>query len=64
MISQAKPDLIEIMPGVIDKVIRRFACEKTPVIAAGLIETKAEVMGALSCGAVAVSTGKKELWDI
>ena len=64
MINQAKPDLVEILPGVIDKVIRHFADNRIPVIAAGLIETKAEVTHALSSGAIAVSTGKKELWDI
>ncbi len=62
MIRTAKPDFAEILPGVAEKVIRRFAVEDTPVIAAGLIETKAEVTAALSCGAAAVSTGKRELW--
>ena len=47
-IENTRPDLIEIMPGV---------------IAGGLIETKQEVTAALSSGAVAVSTGKKELWN-
>lgn len=64
MITTVKPDFIEIMPGVIEKVIRRFACESIPIIAGGLIETKAEVTSALSCGATAVSTGKKNLWYI
>lgn len=64
MITTAKPDFIEIMPGVIEKVIYRFSKEKTPVIAGGLIETKSEVTSALSCGAIAISTGKKDLWYI
>ncbi|MBR2616280.1 MAG: glycerol-3-phosphate responsive antiterminator [Clostridia bacterium] len=64
MIEVAKPDFIEIMPGVIEKVICAFSSEKTPVIAGGLIETKAEVLAALRHGAVAVSTGKKELWSL
>ncbi|MFQ8953550.1 MAG: glycerol-3-phosphate responsive antiterminator [Oscillospiraceae bacterium] len=34
-----------------------------PVIAGGLIETKQEVTAALSANAIAVSTGKKELWN-
>ncbi len=57
-------DLIEIMPGVIGKAISRFAGERIPVIAGGLIETKKEVLAALECGALAVSTGKRELWYI
>ena len=58
----ATTDLIEIMPGVIGKVIARVASGSTPVIAGGLIETKDELLAALSHGALAVSTGKQELW--
>ncbi len=62
-IETSKPDMIEIMPGIAGKVIRKIcSCSPTPVIAGGLIETKAEVTEALGCGAFAVSTGKKELW--
>ena len=57
-------DLAEIMPGVIGKAISRFSGGRTPVIAGGLIETKKEVLSALECGALAVSTGKRELWYI
>lgn len=62
MIRHTTPHYIELMPGVIGKAIRRFGAGHIPVIAGGLIETKAEVMEALSCGATAVSTGKKDLW--
>ena len=62
MINNTKPDFIEIMPGVIEKIIKKFASEKIPVIAGGLIETKSELTAALSSGALAVSTGKKDLW--
>ncbi len=58
----ATADLVEIMPGVIGKVIARVARGSTPVIAGGLVETKDELLHALSHGALAVSTGKKELW--
>ena len=64
LLEVSAPDLIEIMPGVIGKVIERFAGGAIPVIAGGLIETKAEVTEALSNGASAVSTGMKELWYI
>ena len=64
MISSTKPDFIEIMPGVIEKVVSHFVREQIPVIAGGLIETKTEVTAALGCGAIAISTGKKELWYI
>ena len=62
MLRHTKPDFMELMPGVIGKSIRRFAKIGTPVIAGGLIETKAEVTEALGSGATAVSTGRKDLW--
>jgi len=62
MLRHTSPHFMELMPGVIAKSIRRFGSGSTPVIAGGLIETKAEVMDALGCGATAVSTGRKELW--
>ena len=62
-IENTQPDLIEIMPGVIPKALRLFSRQEIPVIAGGLIETKQEVTAALSAGVVAVSTGRKELWN-
>lgn len=56
------PHLMEIMPGVIPKAIQKFAKSGIPVIAGGLLQTKAEVMEAFGAGATAVSTGCKELW--
>lgn len=62
MLRISTPHLIEIMPGVIGKAIRRFEGCGIPVIAGGLIETKAEVTEAIKCGAAAVSTGRESLW--
>lgn len=64
MLLNSSPDFIEIMPGVIGKIIERFSKENVPLISGGLIETKADVTTALSLGAFAVSTGKPELWNI
>ena len=60
----ASPDFMEIMPGVIGKIISRFSGGAVPVIAGGLVESKSEVTEALSLGAIGVSTGKIELWSI
>lgn len=62
MLRSTNPHLMEIMPGVIGKAIRRFHKSGIPVIAGGLIETKQEVTDALGAGATAVSTGKQTLW--
>ena len=62
MLRTSCPHLMEIMPGVIDKAIRRFSSGSIPVIAGGLVQTKGEVTEALGCGATAVSTGERSLW--
>jgi len=64
MIGMAKPDMIEIMPGTVYKIIKRMSNCGIPLIAGGLLETKNEVTEALSNGAVSVSTGNPELWYI
>jgi len=64
MLKNTNPHFMEIMPGVLPKAIRRFAGGVTPVIAGGLIETKAEITAALSSGATAISTGRADLWEL
>lgn len=61
--SSLRPDLIEVLPGVMPKVIKRVcqSCQ-TPIIAGGLINDKEDVMGALSAGAIAVSTTNRSVW--
>lgn len=63
-LEQIGPDFMEIMPGVAYKAISHVATGKIPVIAGGLIETKAEVLAAIGGGALAVSTGTPALWTI
>ena len=63
-VKSSRPDMIEIMPATVGKVITRLAGElSTPIIAGGLIETHSEVATALLSGATAVSTGAKSLWN-
>lgn len=62
MLKNTNPHLMEIMPGVIPKAVKRFAVGTVPVIAGGLIETKSEITVALSNGATAISTGRETLW--
>lgn len=63
-LRSSNPHMMEIMPGVISKAVRKFSSSHVPVIAGGLIQTKAEVTDALSCGATAVSTSSQELWHL
>ena len=62
VLANTKPDIMEIMPGIISKVIERFVATGIPLIAGGLVETRQEVNTALKLGAFAVSTGREELW--
>lgn len=49
-----RPDFIEVLPGVMPRVIKRICGSvKTPIIAGGLITDKEDVMAALSAGAIA-----------
>lgn len=56
-------DLIEVMPGLMPKIIRQVAnSTKTPIIAGGLINDKEDVVTALSSGAVAISSTNDKVW--
>ncbi len=60
-----RPDFIEILPGVMPKVIRRLcSCVNTPIVAGGLVADKEDVMAALGAGAVAISTTNKAIWEM
>ncbi len=64
-IKSAKPDMIEVMPGTVYKVIKRLKSTiSVPIIAGGLIENANEVNEAFSSGADAISTSKTDLWKI
>ncbi len=57
------PDLVEVMPGIIPKVLKEIrAYTDIPIIAGGLISDKKDIMAAFSAGADAISTTKEELW--
>ena len=59
------PDLIEVLPGTIYKVIARLSRElPVPLIAGGLLADKADVTAALSAGALCISASDPELWDL
>lgn len=60
-----KPDFIEILPGILPRVIGEVAASTaTPVIAGGLIRYKDEVMAAMKAGAAAVSASSPAVWKM
>ena len=61
--AKIRPSMIELMPGIIPSVIKRFTHDvDSPVIAGGLITERKQVIAALSSGAIGVSTGREPLW--
>ena len=60
-----KPDFIEILPGIMPRVITEMSqATPTPVIAGGLIKYKDEVLAAIRAGAIAVSTTCQAVWEM
>ncbi|SHJ41148.1 glycerol uptake operon antiterminator [Geosporobacter subterraneus DSM 17957] len=62
-IHTTKPDAIEILPGIMPKVIKTIHQEtRIPVIAGGLIKDKEDVIESLKAGAMGISTTREEVW--
>ena len=61
----AQPDMVEILPGIMPKVIARVADSlPIPLICGGLVMDKSDVMEALSAGALAVSSTNQAVWKL
>ncbi len=64
-IEACQPDLVEILPGVSERLItlaNQSFCR--PLIAGGLIQNRDEIYKALAAGALAVSTSAEPLWAL
>lgn len=64
-IGQSAPDMIEVLPGCLPKIIRkiRAMCD-VPLIAGGLIQDKEDIMNALDAGATGISATRSEIWSM
>ncbi|MBO5452673.1 MAG: glycerol-3-phosphate responsive antiterminator [Clostridia bacterium] len=61
--KNSKADMIEVMPGVVPKVIKKLKSElNMPIVAGGIIDCEREILEAIQSGATAVSIGKEEFW--
>ena len=61
----ARPDVIEVLPALLPKVVSRICrISQTPVIAGGLVSEKEDIMSLLAAGVVSVSTTNQNLWFI
>lgn len=58
-------DIVEILPGLMPKIISRMKKElNVPMIAGGLISDKEDVIQALDAGAIAISTTNEDVWNM
>lgn len=59
------PDVIEILPGLMPRVIEKIEKSvRCPVIAGGLISEKEDIVAALKAGASAISTTNPNVWKM
>ena len=62
-IKSTRPHAIEILPGIMPKIIRKIDIEtRIPIIASGLIMNKGDVIQSLNSGAIAISTSNRKVW--
>lgn len=65
MARDLRPDVVEMLPGLLPGVIRQISGQMPfPVIAGGLVRTRKQLARAVAAGAVAVSTSAQELWQL
>ena len=62
-VKSSRPDLIEILPALMPKVIAKV-CQSTstPVIAGGLVSEKEDILALLDAGATSISSTNEKIW--
>lgn len=62
-IKSIRPDAVEILPGIMPKIVKEIHKETNiPIIAGGLIRDKDDVIQSLNSGAVGISTSEEDVW--
>lgn len=62
-IKKNRPHALEILPGIMPKVIKKIVEDtKIPLIAGGLISDFKDVKSSLNSGAIAISTSNEDIW--
>ena len=64
-IKTTSSDLLEVLPGIMPKMIGEISKRyPTPLVAGGLIRDKSDVIDALNAGAIAVSSSNYAVWKM
>lgn len=62
-VKSAKPDLIEVLPALMPKIVTKICKISTiPVIAGGLVSDKEDIMALLQAGVTSVSSTNENIW--
>lgn len=62
-VKNAKPDVIEVLPALMPKIISKVCrLSPIPVIAGGLVSDKDDVMTILQSGAISISSTNENVW--
>ena len=62
-IKSAKPDVIEVLPALMPKIVAKICkLSPIPVIAGGLVSEKEDVMSLLQSGVVSISSTNQKIW--
>lgn len=62
-VKSSKPDLIEVLPALMPKIVAKVCkISSTPVIAGGLVSDKEDVMALLQAGVISISSTNENIW--
>ena len=62
-IKTARPDVIEVLPALMPKIVAKICkLSPIPVIAGGLVSEKEDVMSLLQSGVISISSTNQKIW--
>lgn len=62
-VKSARPDVIEVLPALMPKIVAKICkISATPVIAGGLVSDKEDIMALLQAGVTSISSTNEEIW--
>ncbi len=65
LVALSQPDCMEILPGLMPKIIKKIVQKiNVPLVVGGLINDKEDVVAALEAGAICVSTTNSHVWQM
>ncbi len=64
-VKNARPDLIEVLPALMPKIVAKVCrISPIPVIAGGLVSDKEDIMALLQAGVTSVSSTNADIWSL